>query len=420
MSDFIQILKRRDTAAAWTAANPVLAAGEDGYELDTGKCKTGDGTTAWRALAYNSGSGGAASFADITGEVGTNAKLATALGNKINTSEKGAANGVAPLGATLKIDELYIPEDVERTNKKGVAGGYAPLGSDIKVPDANLPLNIERTSKKGVAGGYAGLDASGKVANSVLPADVQLKTEKGNPLGYAPLNEEGKVPANHLPVISGGGGGGGENIPHGVIVMWSGTLLNIPDGWALCDGYNGTPNLLDRFIVSVPSANTNPGGTGGENEKRLTIENMPNHGHSFTGSSHTHRIPAHSHHVRLRTDSATDSHSHYVSVSAANGNWILGSSPGSSWYFAKTNADTGTKIGHGFDSQSELRRMSYLSGSTESSSSSHYHMAEGMTTPTSETSTDSSAISGSVGNSGGGASFSIVPKYYALAFIMKL
>lgn len=47
-----RIQHRRGTAAAWTTANPVLAAGEPAYETDTGKIKTGDGTTAWTSLSY--------------------------------------------------------------------------------------------------------------------------------------------------------------------------------------------------------------------------------------------------------------------------------------------------------------------------------------------------------------------------------
>jgi hypothetical protein len=38
---------RRGTAAQWTSANPVLAAGEIGIETDTQRSKYGDGTTAW-------------------------------------------------------------------------------------------------------------------------------------------------------------------------------------------------------------------------------------------------------------------------------------------------------------------------------------------------------------------------------------
>lgn len=53
----ILLALRRDTAANWTAANPVLASGEPGYETDTGKLKIGDGATAWGALGYFLGSG---------------------------------------------------------------------------------------------------------------------------------------------------------------------------------------------------------------------------------------------------------------------------------------------------------------------------------------------------------------------------
>ena len=43
---------RRDSASDWTSANPVLSAGEMGYEQDTSKMKVGDGTTVWNSLAY--------------------------------------------------------------------------------------------------------------------------------------------------------------------------------------------------------------------------------------------------------------------------------------------------------------------------------------------------------------------------------
>ena len=51
-------------------------------------------------------------------------------------------------------------------------------------------------------------------------------------------------------------------IPQGIIVMWSGSLTNIPAGWVLCDGSNGSPNLRDRFVVGA-SAVRSVGATGG-------------------------------------------------------------------------------------------------------------------------------------------------------------
>jgi hypothetical protein len=47
-----RIKLRRDTAANWTAANPVLLAGEVGYETDTKQAKVGNGSSAWSALEY--------------------------------------------------------------------------------------------------------------------------------------------------------------------------------------------------------------------------------------------------------------------------------------------------------------------------------------------------------------------------------
>lgn len=47
-----QIQIRRGTSTAWAAANPILAQGEFGYEVNTGKLKVGDGSSNWNALSY--------------------------------------------------------------------------------------------------------------------------------------------------------------------------------------------------------------------------------------------------------------------------------------------------------------------------------------------------------------------------------
>lgn len=52
MSSIARIQLRRDTAANWTAQNPVLLAGEMGIETDTRKYKVGNGSTAWSSLSY--------------------------------------------------------------------------------------------------------------------------------------------------------------------------------------------------------------------------------------------------------------------------------------------------------------------------------------------------------------------------------
>lgn len=49
---FLRYQIRRGTAAQWSAANPVLASGEMGFETDTSRFKLGNGSTAWSGLSY--------------------------------------------------------------------------------------------------------------------------------------------------------------------------------------------------------------------------------------------------------------------------------------------------------------------------------------------------------------------------------
>jgi hypothetical protein len=48
----IQIQLRNDTGANWESANPTLASGEVGVEIDTNKMKIGVGNVAWNDLPY--------------------------------------------------------------------------------------------------------------------------------------------------------------------------------------------------------------------------------------------------------------------------------------------------------------------------------------------------------------------------------
>ena len=48
------------------------------------------------------------------------------------------------------------------------------------------------------------------------------------------------------------------SFPSGGIILWSGAIANIPQGWFLCDGNNGTPNLSDCFVIH---ADADSGGT---------------------------------------------------------------------------------------------------------------------------------------------------------------
>jgi len=65
----------------------------------------------------------------------------------------------------------------------------------------------------------------------------------------------------------------------GLIAIWSGAIVDIPEGWQLCDGTNGTVDLRDKFVVGAGTG-YNPGDTGG----------AETHVHDFTIAPHNHTL----------------------------------------------------------------------------------------------------------------------------------
>ena len=85
--------------------------------------------------------------------------------------------------------------------------------------------------------------------------------------------------ADNFPIIDGIAN---HLVPKGVINMWSGSVDDIPLGWQLCDGTDGTPDLRGRFIVGYSDTDSDYGtigATGGEKLHTLTIDEMPLHNH---------------------------------------------------------------------------------------------------------------------------------------------
>lgn len=72
-----------------------------------------------------------------------------------------------------------------------------------------------------------------------------------------------------------------SEILSGMIMLWSGAIVDIPAGWILCDGTLGTPDLLDLFVRGAGNGLV-PGATGG----------AATHTHDFTADSHFHDISA--------------------------------------------------------------------------------------------------------------------------------
>ena len=74
-----------------------------------------------------------------------------------------------------------------------------------------------------------------------------------------------------------------------MIILWYGNTGNVPNGFALCDGSNGTPDLRNRFVVGAGDT-YNPNDTGGATSNTLTADQIPTHTHSasVTDPGHKH------------------------------------------------------------------------------------------------------------------------------------
>jgi hypothetical protein len=89
----VRIQVRRGTAQQWDDADPVLEAGEIGFESDTNKFKFGNGDDAWSVLTY-----AAPGLTDFE----------NTLDDYLTVGLRGTANGVASLNSSTKIPNEQI------------------------------------------------------------------------------------------------------------------------------------------------------------------------------------------------------------------------------------------------------------------------------------------------------------------------
>jgi microcystin-dependent protein len=187
---------------------------------------------------------------------------------------------------------------------------------EVSVANSNAAIMIGDTDA-GVAYMSFDNDEIAVKTGIVAPAFGTLKLQEGggtvqvgeSQTAQSTLNVFGKVQESGYAVV-----------PQGVIVMWSGSLANIPEGWALCNGnwYNPTnfsdvgssgtstgaytkktPDLTDRFIVGagdtyfvadIGGNNSSAHAHDVDPDSFNTIATEGKHGHSGTTSGSTDRI----------------------------------------------------------------------------------------------------------------------------------
>lgn len=153
------------------------------------------------------------------------------------------------------------------------------------LPDESNKSDFYAIIDNAVISGITNSDISNSalIASSKLATITTASKVDGSSLfnlSNIPANA-GIIPATSLTSV----------MPSGAIIMWSGTVANIPTGFVLCNGSNSTPDLRDRFIVGAKQddsgiAKTNITGSLTKSGGSVTISenNLPSHLHTVAGT----------------------------------------------------------------------------------------------------------------------------------------
>ena len=195
-----QIILRKGTAAAWTSANPTLAAGEPGVETDTGKFKLGNGVTAWVSLAY------------AVGTIPTDVNQLADVSNLIPTNLADLADvaSTAPSsGQVLKWDGTAWSPAADATSGGGIGATYT-VSAETTTGGANLRLTGSDASTDDVkfASG-TGISVSQTDAGTITIASTVTDTDTNTTYAISAGTQAGGA---NVVLTAGGSGAGAQNL----------------------------------------------------------------------------------------------------------------------------------------------------------------------------------------------------------------
>jgi microcystin-dependent protein len=279
---------------------------------------------------------------------------------------QGSAVGSEPFNADLTgvftgagASDRYLELNADGTT-------IAPRLRFLPAPSAMLSKSA--TELLDPSSGTAALSVNNGNVTAVGTLTAANLTTTGN------LNASGAVSA-----VSVNGFG---TVPLGGIIMWSGSAVAVPSGWALCDGRTSnsrtTPDLRGRFIVGAGSGavgltSRNVGATGGNEQTTLTVGQLPSHNHTVSGNT-------------------TEAGSHTHTARAPNND-------------VNSSGSQGFPFGNNHQAfrSSDRGRDYAISSAAIDSAGNHTH-----------------SFNVTSGNTGNGEAFGNLPPFYALAFIMRV
>ncbi len=242
--------------------------------------------TTWSVPSYSTNQVNGIVSRDSAGDFAARTVTANLIGNVtgIATNVSGV---VAPVnGGTGQ--SFYNNGEVMIGNTGDYRKGFVVGNSPVVTTFNNGNIEISYTGGTGV----------GNVTSVGITAGPGIVVSGG------PITTDGNITVQNGGVISLTAGAGlavdrnngnvtisstVQAFTRGMIMMWSGSLATIPEGWGLCDGTLGAPDLRDRFVVGSGGAYTT-GAVGGSadavvvsHSHSLSIDSGGAHAHSHVG-----------------------------------------------------------------------------------------------------------------------------------------
>ena len=180
------------------------------------------------------------------------------LGNKMNKLTKMDKTSAGILVVSLALIVVVLTLVLRKCKREGFAL--------LKVADASW-VTKGKDGEAGEAGpaGPAGPELTLKdedvnsIVDKVVTELTNKKDKNDNPIFVNP--------ENYL-----------DMLPKGTILAWYNEL--VPDGWRICDGQQGTPNLINRFPFGI-GGSIKLGNSGGIQNVKLEQKHLPSHNHSY-------------------------------------------------------------------------------------------------------------------------------------------
>eukprot|EP01084_Bolivina_argentea_P088686 160111_1 len=145
-----------------------------------------------------------------------------------------------------------MPPDKPRRNLL-----QTPTASPIRPIDASIKRNYDLIAKNSIADSL--ITPTSITTMPISPPDIPRRNLLQTPTA-APIRPiAASIKRNHDLILNMY-----DMFPNGIVIIWYGLISNIPPGFALCDGSNGTPDLRDKFVIgggNLYNLNDNGGST---------------------------------------------------------------------------------------------------------------------------------------------------------------